>query len=139
MCCQAVSKSAETVSAFAHRTTIREDASASRHRHRLQLVLSKIAHDQMQKQSQDAISVLNKTLFRQCRWHHQPLTDFYMINQEMANRLASLGIYDLYGVALTCKQSIYDILGLEAKLLIEHAQGKDERTIPMLKAGIPNV
>lgn len=63
------------------------------------LFLAKVALDITAKHSKDCMGYLDEDLFKQLIWHHQPITDIWMIGPGTANRLAMLGIKDLYGVA----------------------------------------
>ena len=59
-----------------------------------------------------------------------------MIGQGTANRLATLGITDLYGVAHCPEKILYKMFGVNAEYLIDHAWGKDYLKIITIKMRI---
>lgn len=63
------------------------------------LFLAKIALDITAKQAKDNMRYLDEDLYKQPLWHHTPLTDFWMVGPGTSNRLAMLGINDMYGIA----------------------------------------
>lgn len=97
------------------------------------LFLAKIALDVTAKHSPNSIGYLNEELFKKTLWHHKPLTDFWMIGKGTVNRLAKLNIYDLYGITRCPEKYLYDIFGVNARFLIDHAWGKESTTIADIK------
>lgn len=97
------------------------------------LFLCKVALDINAKHSPDNISYLDEDLFRQTMWHHQPLTDFWMIGHGTVNRLNAIGIYDLYGVAHCNESYLYQLFGVNAEYLIDHSWGRESTTIQDIK------
>lgn len=93
------------------------------------LFLSKVALDITAKSSPDFMGYLDIDEFKKTIWHHKPITDIWNIGKGIANRLKKYGIYDLFGVA-TCKEEIlYKEFGINAELLIDHANGIEPCTI----------
>ncbi len=97
------------------------------------LFLTKVALDIEAKHNLDNIGYLDEALFRQKYWHYKPLTDFWMIGKGTANRLALLGIDDMYGIAFCKPEILYRIFGINAEILIDHARGIETVTIADIK------
>lgn len=87
------------------------------------MYLSKIALDITAKHSPDNIGVLTEESFKKELWHHKPITDFWGISTGTANRLSKMGIYDMQGIALAKEERLYKEFGINAELLIDHANG----------------
>lgn len=102
------------------------------------LFLAKVALDITAKHAKDFMGYLDEDLFKQLIWHHKPITDIWMIGSGTANRLAKLGIYDLYGVAHYPEKILYKIFGVNAEYLIDHAWGKETTEISDIKAYKPS-
>lgn len=101
------------------------------------LFLAKVALDISAKHTKDNMGYLDEDLFKQTTWHHKPLTDFWMIGPGTQNRLAKLGIYDLYGVAHCNEKILYKTFGINAEYLIDHAKGIEPTLISDIKAYKP--
>ena len=102
------------------------------------LFLAKVALDITAKHAKDCMGYLDEDLFKQLIWHHQPITDIWMIGPGTANRLAMLGIKDLYGVAHYNEKILYKLFGINAEYLIDHAWGKEPTEISDIKAYKPS-
>lgn len=102
------------------------------------LFLAKVALDITAKHAKDFMGYLDEDLFKQLIWHHKPITDIWMIGQGTANRLATLGITDLYGVAHCPEKILYKMFGVNAEYLIDHAWGKEPTEISDIKAYQPS-
>lgn len=102
------------------------------------LFLAKIALDITAKHAKDCMGYLDEDLFKQLIWHHQPITDIWMIGPGTANRLAMLGIKDLYGVAHYNEKILYKLFGINAEYLIDHAWGREPTEISDIKAYKPS-
>lgn len=102
------------------------------------LFLAKVALDITAKHAKDCIGYLDEDLFKQLIWHHQPITDIWMIGPGTANRLAMLGIKDLYGVAHYNEKILYKLFGINAEYLIDHAWGREPTEISDIKAYRPS-
>ena len=98
------------------------------------LFLAKVALDITAKHAKDCMGYLDEYLFKQLIWHHQPITDIWMIGPGTANRLAMLGIKDLYGVAHYNEKILYKLFGINAEYLIDHAWGREPTEISDIKA-----
>lgn len=101
------------------------------------LYLAKIALDITAKHSPDNMGYLDEDLYRQLLWHHEPLTDFWMIGSGTERRLRSMGIYDMYGVAHADEKKLYKVFGVNAEYLIDHAWGRETVEISDIKAYKP--
>lgn len=102
------------------------------------LFLAKVALDITAKHAKDCMGYLDEDLFKQLIWHHQPITDIWMIGPGTANRLAMLGIEDLYGVAHYNEKILYKLFGINAEYLIDHAWGREPTEISDIKAYRPS-
>ena len=101
------------------------------------LYLAKIALDITAKHSEDFIGVLDEESYRKTLWHHRPLTDFWRVGAGIAKRLARAGIYDMGQIAEADEELLYDMLGVDAELLIDHAWGREPVTISDIKSYTP--
>ena len=97
------------------------------------LFLAKIALDITAKHCKDHIGELTEETFKETLWEHRPITDFWNIAKGTANRLARFGIYDLKGIANAPEEILYRHFGKNAKILIDHANGKESCTIADIK------
>ena len=102
------------------------------------LFLAKVALDITAKHAKDCMGYLDEYLFKQLIWHHQPITDIWMIGPGTANRLAMLGIKDLYGVAHYNEKILYKLFGINAEYLIDHSWGREPTEISDIKAYKPS-
>lgn len=93
------------------------------------LFLAKIALDITAKHAKDFIGYLTEDIFKNTLWHHKPITDFWNIGNGIATRLAKYNVFDLYGVAHLDEKKLYDEFGVDAELLIDHANGVEPCTI----------
>ena len=98
------------------------------------LFLAKVALDVSAKNVPDKMGFLDETEFKRTIWHHRPITDIWNIGRGIANRLAEMGIYDLYGVAHASEERLYKEFGINAELLIDHAKGIEPCTISDIHA-----
>ena len=101
------------------------------------LYLAKIALDITAKHSPDNMGYLDEDLYRQLLWHHEPLTDFWMIGAGTEKRLRSMGIYDMHGVAHADEKKLYKVFGVNAEYLIDHSWGRETVEISDIKAYKP--
>lgn len=101
------------------------------------LFLAKIALDITAKHSKDNMGYLDEDLYKQLLWHHTPLTDFWMVGPGTSNRLAMLGINDMYGIAHYPEKILYKLFGVNAEYLIDHAWGREPVEISDIKAYKP--
>lgn len=87
------------------------------------LYLAKIALDITAKKSVDRIGFLNEEIFKKTLWEHKPLTDFWGISYGISNKLEKYCIYDMKGIATADEDFLYELFGVNAELLIDHAKG----------------
>ncbi len=87
------------------------------------MYLAKIALDITAKHSPDRIGWLTEEKFKKTLWNHKPITDFWGISTGTRDRLARFGIHDMAGIASASEDLLYDEFGVNAELLIDHANG----------------
>lgn len=102
------------------------------------LYLAKIALDIISKHVHDNIGMLTEKTYRKYLWHHTPITDFWHVGTGIANRLAKLGIQDMYGITMCPEETLYKIFGINAEYIIDHAWGREPTTIAQIKAYTPS-
>lgn len=98
------------------------------------LFLAKIALDITAKHCKDHIGELTEESFKETLWEHTPITDFWNIAKGTANRLARYGIYTMKGIAHASEDLLYRNFGKNAKILIDHANGRESCTIAEIKS-----
>lgn len=109
------------------------------------LYLAKVAMDIMAKHSpadENGVRVasLDELSYRRLLWSHRPLTDFWRVGKGYARRLESRGLYTMGDVArcsIHDEDLLYDLFGVNAELLIDHAWGWEPCTIADIKAYSP--
>ncbi|MBQ8177974.1 MAG: DNA repair protein [Clostridia bacterium] len=97
------------------------------------LFLSKVALDISAKKSANHIGFLTEKLFKETLWQHTPLSDFWGISKGTINRLKKYGVYTMEDVTKTPSYLLYKEFGINAELLIDHANGKESCTISDIK------
>ena len=109
------------------------------------MYLCKIAMDIMAKHipaDEDGVRIaeLDEMSYRRQLWDHRPLTDFWRVGRGVAQRLAPYGI-DTMGKIARCsiedEELLYQLFGVNAELLIDHAWGWEPCTIDLVKAYRP--
>ena len=98
------------------------------------LYLAKIALDIKAKHAVDFIGVLDEESYRSELWEHRPITDFWQIGEGKATRLRNRGITSMHDVAMASEDLLYNMFGIDAELLIDHAWGRESTTIADIKA-----
>lgn len=98
------------------------------------LFLAKVALDVTAKHSPDFIGFLDEESFKEKIWYHEPITDIWNISTGIARRLARFGAYNLHDVALLKEEILYREFGINAELLIDHANGIETCTMADIKA-----
>ena len=98
------------------------------------LYLAKIALDITAKKSPDRIGILDEDSFRETLWDHLPLKDFWGISSGTVRRLASKKLYTMRDIAGADPAILYELFGVNAELLIDHAYGKEPCLIEDIKA-----
>lgn len=86
------------------------------------------------------IAELDEISYRQKLWNHRPLTDFWRVGKGYVKKLESHGIFtmgDIAQLSLHNEDLLYDLFGIHAELLIDHAWGWEPCTIADIKAYKP--
>ena len=86
------------------------------------------------------IAELDEMSYRRLLWDHRPLTDFWRVGRGYEKKLASLGLYTMGDIArcsLQGEELLYDLFGVNAELLIDHAWGWESCTMADIKAYRP--
>lgn len=86
------------------------------------------------------IAELDEMSYRRLLWDHRPLTDFWRVGRGYERKLASLGLYTMGDIArcsLQGEELLYDLFGVNAELLIDHAWGWESCTMADIKAYRP--
>lgn len=93
------------------------------------------------------IASLDEMSYRENLWSHRPITDFWRIGKGYAKRLADHGLYTMGDVARCSvgsednyhnEELLYDVFGINAELLIDHAWGWEPCTIADIKSYKPD-
>lgn len=82
------------------------------------------------------IAELDEQSYREKLWAHTPLTDFWMIGQRKADRLAKWGLHtmgDIAKLSVTNEELFFREFGVDAELLIDHSWGLEPCTIRHIK------
>ena len=109
------------------------------------LYLCKVAMDIVAKHTAPdengvRIASLDEQSYRERLWAHTPITDFWRIGPGYARKLAAHGMFTMGDVAqlsLVREDLFYDLFGVNAELLIDHAWGIEPCTIREIKAYTP--
>lgn len=83
------------------------------------------------------IAELNEVKYRELLWDHRPLTSFWRVGRGYATKLENNGLYtmgDIARLSLTNEDKLYEMFGINAELLIDHAWGYEPTTIKDIKA-----
>ncbi len=86
------------------------------------------------------IAELNEMSYREKLWCHTPLTDFWRIGRGIARRLESIGCFTMGDIArqsVRDESVLYDLMGINAELLIDHAWGYEPADIATIKSYKP--
>jgi len=86
------------------------------------------------------IAELDEMSYRRQLWEHTPLTDFWRVGRGIARRLADYGILTMGDIArcsLEHESLFYQLFGVNAELLIDHAWGWEPVTMEQVKAYRP--
>ena len=93
------------------------------------------------------IASLNEKSYRRILWDHRPITDFWRVGKGYARKLAEHGIYTMGDVARCSlgktkdyynEDLLYNLFGINAELLIDHAWGWEPCTMADIKAYKPS-
>ena len=110
------------------------------------MYLAKIAMDVMAKHAKPneydvRIYSLNEEKYRKELWNHTPLTDFWRVGEGIAIKLNENKIYtmgDICEISLRNENYLYNLFGVNAELLIDHAWGYEPCTISDVKKYKPS-
>jgi len=109
------------------------------------LYLCKVAMDIMAKHIQPdkngvRIAEMDELGYRMFLWDHRPLTDFWRVGRGYAKKLEEYGLYTMGDIArcsLEREELLYQLFGVNAELLIDHAWGWEPTTIADIKGYKP--
>lgn len=109
------------------------------------MYLSKVAMDIVAKHmpaDSDGVRIaeLDEMSYRRLLWDHRPLTDFWRVGRGIARRLESYGIMTMGDVArysVDHEDFLYNLFGVNAELLIDHAWGWEPVTMAQVKSYRP--
>lgn len=109
------------------------------------LYLCKIAMDIVAKHAEPneigvRIASLNELSYRKTLWNHTPITDFWRVGVGYQKKLNNNNIYTMGDVArcsLENEDLLYNLFGVNAETLIDHAWGYEPATIKSVKAYKP--
>lgn len=86
------------------------------------------------------IAELDEMSYRKKLWEHTPITDFWRVGRGIADRLAQYNILTMGDVArcsIEHEGFLYQLFGVNAELLIDHAWGWEPVTMDYVKAYRP--
>ncbi len=115
------------------------------------MYLCKIAMDIVAKKAKadkDGVRIaqLDEMSYRRLLWDHRPLTDFWRVGRGYAKKLEAQGLYTMGDVARCSigkeneyynEDLLYNLFGINAELLIDHAWGWEPCTIEQIKSYRP--
>lgn len=109
------------------------------------LYLCKVAMDIVAKHAEPnedgvRIAQLDEMSYRRLLWSHRPLTDFWRVGKGYAEKLEKHGLYTMGDIArcsLSNEDLLYDLFGVNAELLIDHAWGWEPCLLSDVKAYRP--
>lgn len=115
------------------------------------MYLAKVAMDIVAKHmpaDKDGVRIaeLDEMSYRRLLWNHTPLTDFWRVGRGYATKLIEHGMYTMGDVARCSigdksdyynEDLLYNLFGINAELLIDHAWGWEPVTIADVKAYRP--
>ena len=115
------------------------------------LYLAKVAMDIWAKhtppdQNGVRIAELDEMSYRKLLWDHRPLTDFWRVGRGYAKKLEAQGLYTMGDIARCSignpadyhnEELLYQMFGVNAELLIDHAWGYEPVTMADIKAYKP--
>ena len=110
------------------------------------LYLCKVAMDIIAKHipaDEDGVRIaeVDEMSYRKQLWNHTPLTDFWRVGHGYATKLAAFGMNTMGDVArmsLKNERLLYELFGVNAELLIDHAWGWEPCTMAQIKAYRPD-
>ena len=105
------------------------------------MYLAKIAMDIVAKHMKPneigvRMASLDEISYRKILWEHKPLTSFWRVGKGIAKKLEENGMYTMGDVALMSIKNenfLYNLFGVNAELLIDHAWGYEPTKIEDVK------
>lgn len=97
------------------------------------LYLAKIALDITAKHAEDFIGELTEESYCKTLWDHRPITDFWRIGPGTAKTLEKHRMFTMGDIARANEDILYNLFGVDAELLIDHAYGREPVTISDIK------
>lgn len=115
------------------------------------LYLCKVAMDIVAKHirpDEDGVRIaeLDEQTYREKLWSHRPLTDFWRVGRGYAKKLEAQGLFTMGDIARCSlgkpeeyfnEELLYQMFGINAELLIDHAWGYEPCTMEAIKAYQP--
>lgn len=109
------------------------------------MYLAKVAMDIVAKHAEPdengaRIAELNEKTYREKLWGHTPLTDFWRVGKGYTRRLEAVGLRTMGDIALCSERDedyLYNMFGVNAELLIDHAWGYEPCEMKDVKAYRP--
>lgn len=109
------------------------------------MYLAKVAMDivaKKMKPDKDGVRIasLDEISYRRELWDHTPLTDFWRVGRGYSKKLNACGLKTMGDIALFSMKNeniLYDLFGINAELLIDHAWGYEPCTIKHIKSYKP--
>ena len=115
------------------------------------LYLAKVAMDIRAKHAKPdrngvRIAELDEMSYRKLLWDHRPLTDFWRVGPGYAKKLEAQGLYTMGDIARCSvggnadyynEELLYQMFGVNAELLIDHAWGYEPVTMADIRAYRP--
>lgn len=115
------------------------------------LYLCKVAMDIVAKHVEPdehgvRIAELDEMSYRRLLWNHRPLTDFWRIGHGYQKKLEAAGLFTMGDIARCSlggdneyynEDLLYNMFGVNAELLIDHAWGWESTTIDLVKSYKP--
>ena len=109
------------------------------------LYLAKVAMDIVAKHKEPdkdgvRIAELNEVSYRKELWEHRPLTDFWRVGKGYLRSLEKHGLFTMGDVAICSEKDegfLYQLFGMNAELLIDHAWGWEPCEISDIKSYQP--
>ena len=92
------------------------------------------------------ISELDEMSYRRRLWTHEPITDFWRVGRGTAKKLARVGLYTMGDIARCSlggpgdyynEDLLFEMLGVNAELLIDHAWGYEPCTMADVRSYQP--
>lgn len=109
------------------------------------LYLAKVAMDIVAKHikaDKDGVRIaqLDEMSYRKMLWSHRPFTDFWRVGRGYRDKLEANGIFTMGDIARMSIQNedlLYQLFGVNAELLIDHAWGYESCTMEDIKSYKP--